>query len=199
MALHIGCSPVQPTEPNCFPSSSPPSRVPPYAFDQNQLNAIIPRSSPSLHALASFNLDAFTHSATPTFSIDTRPDQPLHVTCAATSSKNKKDEDVSGSQECDYDIEAMDHRISGKYGFEWDVKNGYDLEWVSFADFNAWLLKEQNSHGVEFTVKEHKPNKAPLDQQVWHMKHVYVCSRQGSGGKKNYECKTNHSHKISHK
>ncbi|PBK84319.1 hypothetical protein ARMGADRAFT_1037246 [Armillaria gallica] len=157
MAYHIGCFQVQPTDPNCSSSSSPASKVLFYMSDQNQLKAIILRSSPSPDSLASINLDALTHSATPTFSVYTCLDQLLR----ATSSQINEDEDASGSPEHSHDIEAMDHRISGEYGFDWDTKNAYDLEWVSFVDFNAWLLQEQNSHGVEFAVKEHKHNKTP--------------------------------------
>ncbi|PBK82623.1 hypothetical protein ARMGADRAFT_946208, partial [Armillaria gallica] len=48
-------------------------------------------------------------------------------------------------------------------------------------------------------MKEHKANKAPLDKQNWYQKHVYVCSRQGSGGKKNYERKSNNRRNIPEK
>ncbi|PBK92028.1 hypothetical protein ARMGADRAFT_1081456 [Armillaria gallica] len=86
-----------------------------------------------------------------------------------------------------------------KFGFEWDAQHDYNLEWALFAEFKAWLLNEQNSHAVEYVMREHHSNKAPISCQYWEMKHIYVCSHKGSGGVKKYKRKMTHKQKMPHK
>ncbi|KAJ7150786.1 hypothetical protein C8R46DRAFT_1305589, partial [Mycena filopes] len=48
-----------------------------------------------------------------------------------------------------------------------------------------WLREEEKKLTIQFSSKEARPNKAKKDHQ-WLVKHIYVCARQGSGGKSKY-------------
>jgi hypothetical protein len=58
------------------------------------------------------------------------------------------------------------------------------LEWSDFAAFSAWRREEELRYSIELiasTVKRGGP--------LWTEKRLYVCSRQLSGGRKQYEKK----------
>lgn len=69
--------------------------------------------------------------------------------------------------------------------FNYDREGGgYPLEWSDFAAFNAWRREEEVRYSIELiasTVKRGGP--------LWTEKRLYVCSRQMSGGRKDYEKK----------
>jgi hypothetical protein len=56
------------------------------------------------------------------------------------------------------------------------------MEWSSVAEFEAWLKEEQITKMIEFVLSSTKPG-----NWLWTQKRTYVCSRQASGGQKNYE------------
>lgn len=62
----------------------------------------------------------------------------------------------------------------------------YNLSWDSLDDMVLWLKKEQESKFIELLLKDTPVN--PKGEE-WLKKHIYVCARQGSGGKKGYEKK----------
>jgi len=71
-----------------------------------------------------------------------------------------------------------------KGSFNWDWENGWALEWVDIAEFQAWLKEEQLTKSIEFVISRTKTGK-----WFWTKKWTYVCSRQMSGGQKNIEKK----------
>jgi hypothetical protein len=73
--------------------------------------------------------------------------------------------------------------------YEKDSKNGfYDISWDSFELAILWMKKKEEELGVEFRKKEKKINKGKK-KHGWLIAHVWVCSRQGTGGVKSYEKK----------
>ena len=68
--------------------------------------------------------------------------------------------------------------------FNWDRENGWEMKWAGIVDFEAWLKEEQLAKSIEFILSSTKPGKG-----LWSKKQTYVCSRQKSGGQKEYEKK----------
>ena len=71
----------------------------------------------------------------------------------------------------------------GSYNYD-RAHGGYPLEWSDFAAFSAWRREEELRYSIELiasTVKRGGP--------LWTEKRLYVCSRQLSGGRKQYEKK----------
>ena len=68
--------------------------------------------------------------------------------------------------------------------FNWDWENRWAMKWASIANFEAWLKEEQLVKLIEFVLSSTKPGMG-----LWTKKWTYVCSRQMSGGKKEYEKK----------
>jgi hypothetical protein len=74
--------------------------------------------------------------------------------------------------------------------YNYDRVHGYPLEWSDFAAFNAWRREEELHYSIELiasTVKRGATVKrgGPL----WTEKRLYVCSRQLSGGRTEFEKK----------
>ncbi|KAJ7589534.1 hypothetical protein C8J56DRAFT_784895, partial [Mycena floridula] len=53
----------------------------------------------------------------------------------------------------------------------------------------AWIQREELSKSIELLRKEVRQNKSKSTDKPWTEKHIYVCSRQGSHGKSNYQLK----------
>lgn len=53
------------------------------------------------------------------------------------------------------------------------------------SDMSVWLRDEEKRRTIQFDVKESRRNKNTKDHH-WLIKHIYVCARQGSGGKSKY-------------
>lgn len=67
--------------------------------------------------------------------------------------------------------------------FEYDVEKAkFSHRWESLTEFQAWLRKEEQKHGIEFSIKQRVPAPNDLYEQTVY----YVCARQGSGGKSKY-------------
>jgi hypothetical protein len=71
-----------------------------------------------------------------------------------------------------------------KGSFNWDRENGWTNQWASVAEFEAWLKEEQLAKSIEFVLSSTRTG-----NWLWAKKRTYVCSRQTSGGQKNYEKK----------
>ena len=71
-----------------------------------------------------------------------------------------------------------------KGSFNWDRENGWTLEWAGFAEFEAWLKEEQLANSIEFVMSRTKTGK-----WLWAKRWTFVCSRQISGGQKEYDKK----------
>ena len=74
--------------------------------------------------------------------------------------------------------------------YNYDRVHGYPLEWSDFATFNAWRCEEELRYSIELiasTVKRGATVKrgGPL----WTEKRLYVCLRQPSGGRTEFEKK----------
>jgi len=52
-------------------------------------------------------------------------------------------------------------------------------EWNSLDEFKTWRMKEQLDHGIELLLVR----TFSASGSLWHEKRIYVCSRQGTGGK----------------
>ncbi|KAJ7687489.1 hypothetical protein B0H17DRAFT_1136217 [Mycena rosella] len=73
--------------------------------------------------------------------------------------------------------------------YEHDVADGqYTLKWNSLADMTVWLRNEEQTNSIELVCKEPRSNKNKKDHH-WLIKYLYVCARQGSGGKSKYVAK----------
>jgi hypothetical protein len=73
----------------------------------------------------------------------------------------------------------------GEYAFDLAQKT-YTLSWDSLEAMELWLQKEQASKFIELRAKE---TIWGTKDEGWTSKHVYVCSRQGTGGVKKYKKK----------
>ncbi|KAJ7221006.1 hypothetical protein B0H12DRAFT_1031614 [Mycena haematopus] len=69
--------------------------------------------------------------------------------------------------------------------YERDIADGYTLKWNSLGEMQLWLRNEERKNSIEFVTKEPRRNSNKKDHH-WLMKYIYVCARQGSGGKSKY-------------
>ncbi|KAG8922353.1 hypothetical protein FRC02_011909 [Tulasnella sp. 418] len=75
------------------------------------------------------------------------------------------------------------------YSYHYDKLNSFDLEWTSLQEFDIWRQTEENHHCIEFNLKETRYPEKPVPQKpepAWLWRHIYVCSREGGGGKSKY-------------
>jgi hypothetical protein len=56
-------------------------------------------------------------------------------------------------------------------------------EWNSLEEFHAWRVNEELEHGIELLLSSKRPS---ADGPLRHECLTYSCSRQGTGGKKQY-------------
>jgi len=71
----------------------------------------------------------------------------------------------------------------GSFNYDWE-RGDYPMEWSDLAAFNAWCQEEELRCSIELILAVIK-HRGPL----WTERRVYVCSRQMSRGRKNYEKK----------
>ncbi|KAJ7572765.1 hypothetical protein C8J56DRAFT_806601, partial [Mycena floridula] len=71
----------------------------------------------------------------------------------------------------------------------------YNVKLASQSDIKGWLATEEQEHTIELIYKETRPNRCKKYAHAWTSKVIYVCSRQGSGGKKNYIAKNPGRHR----
>ena len=69
-----------------------------------------------------------------------------------------------------------------KGGITHDRKRRPTHEWNSLDEFKTWRMKEQLDHGIELLLVR----TLSASSSLWHEKRIYVCSRQGTGGKYKY-------------
>ncbi|KAJ7572455.1 hypothetical protein C8J56DRAFT_807390 [Mycena floridula] len=76
----------------------------------------------------------------------------------------------------------------------------YNIKLASAAEIQPWIDAEECSHTIELLYKQTRQNQCKKYKHTWTEKVIYVCSRQGSGGKKKYNLKNPPRHrKISQK
>ena len=66
------------------------------------------------------------------------------------------------------------------------TKGRYNKQWDSLIDMEIWLRKEQEMKFIEMRLKDMLQGTVG---EGWMQKLVYVCSHQGTGGKKKYKIK----------
>ncbi|KAJ6582642.1 hypothetical protein DFH09DRAFT_869560, partial [Mycena vulgaris] len=71
------------------------------------------------------------------------------------------------------------------------------LCWASWDAMRAWMRAESRDQSIEF-IKKEVPARHP-SITAWDETHVYICARQGSGGKSAYQQRNNWTRKISSK
>jgi hypothetical protein len=81
--------------------------------------------------------------------------------------------------------------------FEWDLQRNYKLRWASFDAMRAWMKAESRDKCIEL-IKKESPLRHP-NITTWEETHIYVCARQGSGGRSTYQPKNNWERKIDSK
>ncbi|KAJ6523962.1 hypothetical protein DFH09DRAFT_863240, partial [Mycena vulgaris] len=81
--------------------------------------------------------------------------------------------------------------------FDYDVHHDYKLRWPSLSAMQAWMKQECRDKIIEFVKKDDRPRDPAIT--TWTQKSVYVCSRQGSGGKSKYRAKNAWTRKIGSK
>jgi hypothetical protein len=69
----------------------------------------------------------------------------------------------------------------------YDREHGYSLEWESIDDFHRWRKSEETAHGIELRSSQirHRNGSA-----VYTTSQLFCCSRQGTGGLKLQERKS---------
>ena len=72
-------------------------------------------------------------------------------------------------------------------------KGGMTLEWANNEKFQEWLAAEESDKSIELIVS-HTDKSA--DSQVWRERCVFRCSHEFTGGKVNYQKKTQWERKI---
>ncbi|KAJ7576407.1 hypothetical protein C8J56DRAFT_800157 [Mycena floridula] len=91
----------------------------------------------------------------------------------------------------DIDVERA---TAGSYAQ--DIQMGkYNVKLASQSDIKGWLAAEEREHTIELIYKETRPNKCKKYVHTWTSRVMYVCSRHGSGGKKNYIAKNPGRHR----
>ncbi|KAJ7464374.1 hypothetical protein FB451DRAFT_992177, partial [Mycena latifolia] len=81
--------------------------------------------------------------------------------------------------------------------FEYDLQRNYKLRWDSWEAMRAWMKAEQRDKSIEFLKKECPARHSGIT--TWETVTVYICARQGSGGKSAYQPKHARKRKISTK
>jgi len=74
----------------------------------------------------------------------------------------------------------------GSFNYDWERGN-YPLEWSDLAAFNAWRREEERRYSIELIA-----SRVRSGGHLWTQNQLYVCSRQLSGGRKQYEKKNPH-------
>jgi hypothetical protein len=80
--------------------------------------------------------------------------------------------------------------------FQYDQDHGYTLCWDNLTAFDAWKDSQTDEKAFEFIITKHKHDN---DGQIWKEKWVYVCSRNLSGERSQYQKKTNRKYKVTGK
>lgn len=85
-------------------------------------------------------------------------------------------------------FQATSHNAQLHYGsYTSDLAQGkYTHVWDTLKDMEAWLKQEEKKKFIELRVKQRLEDP---DQRCWTEKHIYVCARQGTGGKIHYKKK----------
>ncbi|KAJ7137524.1 hypothetical protein C8R43DRAFT_893512 [Mycena crocata] len=89
---------------------------------------------------------------------------------------------------------------SAKRGsYHHDLASGsYGLSWASLEKMQLWIRAEEAQNGIEFRLKEKEPN-CGTTKHEWMAKHIYICSRMGTGGKSQYVPKHDRARDIGSK
>ena len=85
---------------------------------------------------------------------------------------------------------------AGRSSYEYDLAHGYNLKWGNQSELDAWLRKETESKTIEFVRKEIRRNKDQTTSRQWNERHIYVCGRGFTGGKKVYTKKHTWTRKV---
>ncbi|KAJ7679765.1 hypothetical protein B0H17DRAFT_869232, partial [Mycena rosella] len=98
----------------------------------------------------------------------------------------------------DYDTAVPPAPADAAIGsFEYDLQHNYHLRWASWDAMRAWMKAEQHDKSIEFLRKESPPRHS--SNTAWDTTTVYICARQGTGGKSRYHPKNSWERKISSK
>lgn len=78
----------------------------------------------------------------------------------------------------------------------YDREHDFNLEWESISEFHQWREYEERAHGIELRCCHiRRANRSAL----YTTNQLFCCSRQGTGGIKPYEKKTNRQRKLDSK
>jgi len=83
-------------------------------------------------------------------------------------------------------IDPTTSQLHGSITYDWE--NGYDLEWESIDEFHQWHENEQQAHGTELHLAH---TASSCGSTLYTASQLWVCPRQGTGGEKDYQRKTN--------
>src|SRR5271154_3818974 len=61
--------------------------------------------------------------------------------------------------------------------------HSYSLSWSTWENFQIWLKKEEQDHGIQFVWKNRRMANSGLP---WTERHEFVCAWQGGGSIKEY-------------
>ncbi|KAJ7757388.1 hypothetical protein DFH07DRAFT_958746 [Mycena maculata] len=77
-----------------------------------------------------------------------------------------------------------------------DLASGkYTMKWSSVAEMQQWIRDEEKDKTIELHRKENRKNRSRT-APAWSLKHIYVCSRQGSRSISKYTKKTAWGRKV---
>ena len=91
-------------------------------------------------------------------------------------------------------IDPATTRLRGSINYDWE--NGHDTEWELMEEFHQWRENEERAHGIELRLVHTVSSNGSA---VYTASQLWVCSRQGTGGEKNYKRTTERKSRVERK
>ena len=91
-------------------------------------------------------------------------------------------------------IDPATTRLRGSITHDWE--NRYDMEWESIDEFHEWRENEQGAHSIELRLAHTVSSNGSA---VYTASRLWVCSRQGTGGEKEYQRLTDRKTRVERK
>jgi hypothetical protein len=106
------------------------------------------------------------------------------------------DFDIAGKSER-WKAEPINPATTQLHGsITYDQENGYDMEWESMEEFHQWHENKERAHGIELHLAHTISSNG---RAVYTASQLWVCSRQGTGGEKDYKRITKRKSRVERK
>ena len=144
----------------------------------------VPATTPIFeNCVGTFMVDSPTHHVTPAHHVTpTQHVIPAHHVISARH--DSRVEPPSPTVAAVSQVEIIEPATSNRLGsITYDREYQRPThEWNSMKEFQAWRVNEEVDHGIELLLSSNRRSAGPL----WAENRTYSCSRQGSGGQKEY-------------